>query len=1061
MSTIFGTQLEPFEEIQSPSPTETHDNPYETTLAARSSSLPHRRGSGPPSPINTVNTLHRQLSGDPESPPPAWKRRPTVSNRQRSPSSEAHQRSPGSAESQQGQSSQRSPSQSSVKSRNSLNSPNGVSRRPPSGLMMTTAVAAAPSPKSAVPMPNGMFLHESPNGSSTDLANTDLALPNPAFRRRGNGSSSNRSSIASSQDLNSLTSEELWSLGQREDDIPDMSNPMRQAAERPLDTVRRESRRMDQRPESYVHVGLPGDVIWPTAPAVEKILPDNARSKSFTNVATLGMSGRRMSRRAKSRQSSIDVAPINTKDVDAMYKHNTSQPASPGVNGMGALSSAHSSSTSLASQALPPNKSYSSLGGRPPSTYYSRDFLSSLAPREGGYAIAAQMGGGLGAVGTMSVEEKRRSISNFEDVRGARTMGSRAPPSKSAGMGRWSLDGGENYGRPYGTPSAATTSSNLSAPPINSAEPSPPAEELQVALPAGAAPSMSSGPSIPVSTTPPNPSPLSQQNSAQDTAPPAAPAIPAPPPIPASSAPAHSLVSKKSKKQLAKENKAAEKAEAQKVARQRAEAHRAETLRKEAEREAAKRQEKEEKAKRKAEKKSNKKGRGLFGRSTTSSTTTGSGSSTPQPQSHAAPSQPQSENQTPKPAVDIPAIARPTPIAAQHSSSNDARPPSHPESSPATLKPVQAVPVLASGSSSSTGKPFPKPLHSSQSAYKVPVTNPTEPPRQTHRSMPLSSKNYTRPDVATTQSQTPTRPPIEGKRSLFGTIRKRLSYMGGSSEAKIHQVKDTPPPVPPIPSIPASPVVAQHPQNEARPQHPAHNQPVAEDALPPRRKSLVAPTSAKIGSPSSASSPRMADISTPVKSVSSPPQEQTSPAAASTSASNLVLGKSVSRESGSSPLSISRKRNSLHGPRPMPGQGHAQGQGQSRPSSITTHESISNSPHQDRPAGLQQTISTISSSVNHNHSTNGESNSNSGPESSMIGPVTPSTSGDSNSFFHSHSHGSSHITPITSPEDDLTFEHENENENEREVERASSGDSGKTVHGNTGSNGLPSQPILV
>jgi hypothetical protein len=104
------------------------------------------------------------------------------------------------------------------------------------------------------------------------------------------------------------------------------------------------------------------------------------------------------------------------------------------------LSSAHSSSTSLASHPLPVNKSHPALGSRPPSAYYSRDFLSSLAPREGGYAVAAMMGNGLGAVGTMSVEERRRSTV-YEEHR-PRSM-AQAPVAKSAGMGRWSLDGGE------------------------------------------------------------------------------------------------------------------------------------------------------------------------------------------------------------------------------------------------------------------------------------------------------------------------------------------------------------------------------------------------------------------------------------------------------------------------------------------------------------------------------------------------------------------------------------------------------------------------------------------
>lgn len=103
------------------------------------------------------------------------------------------------------------------------------------------------------------------------------------------------------------------------------------------------------------------------------------------------------------------------------------------------LSSAHSSSTSLSSHPLTMNKSLASLNGRPPSAYYSRDFLSSLAPREGGYAVAAAMGNGLGFVGTNAAEERRRS--SVYDI-GHRSL-SRAPVSKSAGMGRWSLDGGE------------------------------------------------------------------------------------------------------------------------------------------------------------------------------------------------------------------------------------------------------------------------------------------------------------------------------------------------------------------------------------------------------------------------------------------------------------------------------------------------------------------------------------------------------------------------------------------------------------------------------------------
>lgn len=115
-------------------------------------------------------------------------------------------------------------------------------------------IAAIRPPATTLP---SVASHESSEGSSLSLGD-GLALPNPAFRRRtGEGTNSARSSIVSSQDLNSLTSEELWTLGQEE--VPDMSNPMRTAAERPLDTVRRLSTIADSDP--VYHTGLPSEVI--------------------------------------------------------------------------------------------------------------------------------------------------------------------------------------------------------------------------------------------------------------------------------------------------------------------------------------------------------------------------------------------------------------------------------------------------------------------------------------------------------------------------------------------------------------------------------------------------------------------------------------------------------------------------------------------------------------------------------------------------------------------------------------------------------------------------------
>ncbi|WVR06208.1 hypothetical protein IAU60_003238 [Kwoniella sp. DSM 27419] len=933
MSTLFGTQLEPFEEHQSPSPNETTDNPYETSLAQRSTSFSGRKNSVT-SPSATVNTLHRQLSGDPESPPPAWKRRPSVTTRNsRSPTIGPVPLSPPSAS--PSTRSPRSPSESSVRSRHSVNS-GQIARRHPN-LTMTTASSA----RNPLPMPNGMFLHESPNGSSTSLSDhADLALPNPAFRRRAGGSGSNRSSIASSQDLSALTSEELWALG-HEQEIPDMSNPTRQAAERPLDTVRRMSKRLERGDQNY-YGGLPGDVIWPAAPPVQDILPDSLTSKSFVSVASLG--SRKMSKRGRSRHSSIDVIPgISAKDNDGLYMHGASTPGSPAPVKMvnGTLSSAHSSTTSLASQGVAPNKSFGSLS-RPPSTYYSRDFLSSLAPREGGYAIAAQMGGGLGAHGTMSVEERRRST--VTDDGRSKTVGSRAPLSKSAGMGRWSLDGGENYGRPYATPSANTTTSNLSGPPITSAEPSPPANEAAPPLPDGALSAVSahrsanpsaiaSSPPLAPSTTPPNPSPLSQQNNQQSIS--SQPAVtpgptPAPAVTPASAGPV-APQSKKTKKQLAKEAKTAEKAEAVKLGRARAEAARAEALKKQAAKEEAKRKEKEEKERKKAEKKA------------------------------------------------------------------------------AKQKKSQPVPVLAaSKSAQGQTRPSPAPPANSQAdgLGAPPAGSDFAPP-------PVVSQQ-----TARTGSTTESRPVIQPKRSFFGTLRKRLSYGGSSSETKSTDV----PPVPKIDPKKVAQGQGQYPsrqlQNEPSPVGVPTAAGTTADQMvvrPPRGDSLVngspSPVAPQVISGALAEAPASLQSSPTPAAVPHVPAQH-SPRAPS------------SPRAGSPAASPVRKRNSVVGPRPMP-------EGKSRPTSLAA----SSADHHAYAA----TPGHVASPGNHDDSAN---------EHGMV-PVTPSTSGDSTSYVQSLGSHMTNVTPITSPSESEGGRTSEDGGwvGQTEPARIGSKDSNETVHG--------------
>ncbi|KAI9631898.1 uncharacterized protein MKK02DRAFT_41529 [Dioszegia hungarica] len=608
MSQLYQHQLQPFEENQSPSPTYEAADPFSKLHLARSRSS--RLSNDASSPSNPLDTLHRQLSGDPDAPPPAWKRRASFTQKPPNTSGIALADST-------------SPTRGPRVSPTSDLSPRpppppSISRRHPQ-LQMTTAVATRP------PIPSEMF-SDSPIGSSTSLYDPALAPPQPAFLRKSGGTRSNRSSIHST-DTNGMTSEDLWNLDAPEP-VADLSNPQRSAMERPLDTVRRLSQRSERRPgqvSPYSASMMPVDFMWPTAPPEEEPIM-RRKSKSTTNVPSLAGRTSRIGRKKGPRQTSADPQ-VMTKVMDGTSPTSPDMPRSNSVF----ISSAHSSSTDL-TKGLPHNKSQASLGARPPSTYYSRDFLSQLAPREGGYAIAAMLSSpvvpGQNSAPAMSAEEKRRSA-NLEVHRG-----SRPPTSRSAGMARWSLDGGEHYNRPYpSTSSANTTSSNLSAPPINSPNVSPPADEI--ILPEGASPPFMSRPEatpdmsptvLATTSAPIIPSPLSRAVTQDlptptppetDTLPPSAStdspsagaaAIPIPP-IPASP-PRPVLSTKQSKKQLAKEAKAAEKAESTKLAAERATKMREEAARKQAEKdkakemkEAAKRKEKEDKERRKAEKK--------------------------------------------------------------------------------------------------------------------------------------------------------------------------------------------------------------------------------------------------------------------------------------------------------------------------------------------------------------------------------------------------------------------------------------------------------------------------
>lgn len=860
-------------------------------------------------------------------------------------------------------------------------------------------IAAIRPPATTLP---SVVSHESSEGSSLSLGD-GLALPNPAFRRRtGEGTNSARSSIVSSQDLNSLTSEELWTLGQEE--VPDMSNPMRTAAERPLDTVRRLSTIADSDP--VYHTGFPSEVIWPPAPPPEELLYQPVRNKSFTSIQN---STKRLSIRRSSRRTSAADISTSTLTKGKIKPGAQSLPVSPvAPRKINMLSSAHSSSTSLSShQAISPNKSYPALGNcksGPPTSFYSKDFISSLAPREGGYAVAATIGGITSPAGSMSNDRRRTS---YADSSVSRT---RAPLARSAGMGRWSLDGGENYGRPYLTSSAATTSSNLTAPPLTSNQadvhPSEPRGKAHSQVPDGALPPtinfhgaapQSSQASGAMQRSSPNPSPLSQQTHAQDiistatgdiagnskvsdatsvqhpienaanaTTKPLTSkmSVPADPIATESATPPPT--NKKSKKQLAKDAKAQRKAEAQAVARARAEQMRQDIAKKQQQREEeqrkkieVKRKEKEEKAKRKAEKKEKKSG--LLRKPTSSA--------------------------LPKAGAEV-AVA-----------SSQAKAQEDKVEASMTSKPAPAI-----TSSSTTSFPA---MRSKLNLNKFPTAQP-EASGSAQSSSSSTAAGQFPPSFRTGERQgdKDKRPEVKLKRSFFGTIKKRFSYSAVDKEG-----------VSPMPSQRARRVTAVdgpigiheagktgHEKQDADGSFKSRPEKDGLIAPPPRQTSLmVVASDSSIHRRNDTVSEETSEViedesprtvrpdSTPISSPSPSPssdrhQIPRKPISTEGTLGNRVLGQSSLSEA----------------PEPSPIEGSA-----------------SPSEHIHRDDQISGVISPSTSTA---------ANFGAHLEFSSPAPMsgTPSTSGDSQlSYIHSHASHNSNVTPFTSVSESEALSDEN------------------------------------
>lgn len=649
-----------------------------------------------------------------------------------------------------------------------------------------------------------------------------------AFRGgRRQGTLSNRSSILSQA---AMTSEELWTL---EDEIPDLSNPSRKASERPLDTVRR----MSFTEEPLNTFGFPSEVIWPTAPPESAYIPP-PKAKSYTNVTGAGKR-RSMLKKSSSRADSIDAA----------Y-------ATPAFVTKDGNSSAHSSTTDLSmGTPIPINKSHTSLT-RPASLGYSLDLLSTLAPREGGYALAAQMAyPGTSPASSMHSED-RRSIHTAPSFRN-----SRGPPARSAGM-RW------NDSDDLIIPSSVrhSTVSTMSAVSYHEEVVIVPALDSQQSSPQLAAVQ---------SNTPVAPSPLSQHTTADDVRARNAPgnAVPvaaaAAVTATAAAATAAAVAAKpKSKKELKAEAKAAAletKRLAEQKAREKAEAERrAREEKAKAKADAAKKA-KEDKARLKAEKDAAKlasmmpksKPAPVAAAAAVATTAAAAVTQARPPNGTAAPPPQQQRQQVPQ---AKPPPTTPLPVPPQQRSAAPAPPPNGNAQVPPPLQanrivqpaPVPQAPVQAPQPTiaavrppNGTAAPLPvpngvlpplprqpnpapaqqlsaPPVPPQKQAPSVPETVVTRAPSTVSRDgSSLRAPSSTAPSASPSQRHsmlgTPTpsqQSSSKGKTSIFSSIKKRFSMASMNQTAPVKAerpasvaVKSTPPPpTPPPKSAQPSPV---------------------------------------------------------------------------------------------------------------------------------------------------------------------------------------------------------------------------------------------------------------
>lgn len=547
------------------------------------------------------------------------------------------------------------------------------------------------------------------------------------------------------------------------------------------------------------------------------------------------------------------------------------------------------------------------------------------------------------------------------------------------------------------TSSAATTSSNLTAPPLTSNQadvyPSEPRGPARSQVPEGALPPAinvhgASTQSSPVSSamqrSSPNPSPLSQQTHAQDITSndagdtaegsnvnkvtsdqcPVGIAVSAPiklstskTSIPTDSIAAESAtpppINKKSKKQLAKDTKAQQKAEAQAVARAKAEQLRQDLAKKQQQREEeqrrkieTKQKEKEEKARRKAEKKEKRNG---FLRKPASSALT-------------------------KAEIE-------SAVASSQAEASANRI----EASTTAFKPAPAI------ISSSTSLPA---MQSALSVNKLPTVRPeASESGQTSPSPTPAGQFLSSFKTGEKQGENDKKPEVKLKRSFFGTLKKRFSYYTvdeeGVSPMTSQRARRTITIAGPTGVREQEAGKTGHEKQEANGLFKRRLEKDGLIAPPPRQTSLIAVASdSSIHRRDDTVTEETSEITADESPRTVRPNSTliSSPSASS----DQILRKPISTEETFSNKVLSQSSLSeARNPSPIEG-------------------NISSSEHTRADDQISDVLSPSAA-------TTADFGTNLGSSSPAPMPVTPSTSGDSQlSYIHSHASHNSNITPVTS-----------------------------------------------